>query len=122
MINNKALITVVSGLIFIPAIVVGSLGGVFFDWWLGFSRYESFAFAQSLLMGVGGGLLAGWLVLKAVGDNENWLYMIALPIIITILMTLPVFYPINLNDDWGFILSSYSAIFMYIYLIIKGEL
>lgn len=122
MIKNKVLITVVSGLIFIPAITIGSIVGIIFEWWLNFgSRYESFAFAQSIFVGACGGALAGWLVQMIVGNKENRLYMLIAPIIMTILLASPIFYPINLNDDWSFILSSYSALLVYACFIIYGD-
>ena len=92
--EHKPLIMLTS-LLAIPLCMAGIVAGVFLTWVLSWSRYEDiwgfFKIVEPLISGATGGFVAGFGIMKIIKSNENFIYIISLPLILMLLFILAIF-------------------------------
>jgi len=92
--EHKPLIMLTS-LLAIPLCMAGIVVGVFLTWWFSSSRYGDpwgfFKIVKPLISGATGGFVAGFGVMKIIKSNENFIYIIALPLLVMLLFILFIF-------------------------------
>jgi len=120
--KNKYLIMLTS-LLALPLFMAGGFLGIFVTEFLSWNRYDDiwgfFNIIEPFIMGAIGGFVAAYVIMKIIKSNENFIYIIALPLLGIVLTSLPIFYEVDLSDidDLAFLASNITCIIVFIYYV-----
>ena len=84
-----------TSLLTLPLSMVGASVGFLLTWlvrWLGYDPLiYIYYYSESFIMGTSAGFVAGFGVMKIIKSNENFIYIISLPLILMLLFILAIF-------------------------------